>query len=183
MRLGVEGVAGGVTFGWAELCPKPFGGGGSTWEFISLQTAMRWIWDALGWSREPTRPLPWQIVVLWSCEKPPPPSGKWPQSSVPLTIVQGSGKVRGARSGARAGIGAAAPRHRPVLPVPTAQPALLPLRGHPDGRGAEPGRGHQPVHQRGDPAAPGPSDARLGCPRVPVSCRDSVIPSRRSPRR
>ncbi|KAF4800092.1 Exostosin-1c [Turdus rufiventris] len=34
-----------------------------------------------------------QIVVLWSCEKPPPPSGKWPQSSVPLTIVQGSGKL------------------------------------------------------------------------------------------
>ncbi|NWZ72665.1 EXT1C protein, partial [Acrocephalus arundinaceus] len=34
-----------------------------------------------------------QIVVLWSCEKPPPPSGKWPQSAVPLTIVQGRGKV------------------------------------------------------------------------------------------
>ncbi|NXB44556.1 EXT1C protein, partial [Leucopsar rothschildi] len=34
-----------------------------------------------------------QIVVLWSCEKPPPPSGKWPQSAVPLTIIQGSGKL------------------------------------------------------------------------------------------
>nr|XP_032608511.2 exostosin-like 1 isoform X1 [Taeniopygia guttata] len=30
-----------------------------------------------------------------------------------------------------------------------AQRPLLPLRGHPDGRGAEPGRGHQPLHQRG----------------------------------
>ncbi|XP_058675851.1 exostosin-like 1 isoform X1 [Ammospiza caudacuta] len=30
-----------------------------------------------------------------------------------------------------------------------AQRPLLPVRGHPDGRGAEPGRGHQPVHQRG----------------------------------
>uniref|UniRef100_A0A8D2NRY5 EXT1C protein n=1 Tax=Zosterops lateralis melanops TaxID=1220523 RepID=A0A8D2NRY5_ZOSLA len=34
-----------------------------------------------------------QIVVLWSCEKPPPPSGKWPQSAVPLTIIQGRRKL------------------------------------------------------------------------------------------
>ncbi|XP_077045779.1 exostosin-like 1 isoform X1 [Agelaius phoeniceus] len=34
-----------------------------------------------------------QIVILWSCEKPPPPSGKWPQSSVPLTIIQGRRKL------------------------------------------------------------------------------------------
>ncbi|XP_038016891.1 exostosin-like 1 isoform X3 [Motacilla alba alba] len=34
-----------------------------------------------------------QIVVLWSCEKPPPPSGKWPQSSVPLTVIQGRRKL------------------------------------------------------------------------------------------
>ncbi|RLV88900.1 hypothetical protein DV515_00015183 [Chloebia gouldiae] len=34
-----------------------------------------------------------QIVVLWSCEKPPPPSWKWPQSSVPLTIIQGRRKL------------------------------------------------------------------------------------------
>ncbi|XP_008941837.1 PREDICTED: exostosin-like 1, partial [Merops nubicus] len=33
-----------------------------------------------------------QILVLWSCEKPPPPSGKWPQTTVPLTIIQGTGK-------------------------------------------------------------------------------------------
>ncbi|NXE70603.1 EXT1C protein, partial [Calcarius ornatus] len=41
---------------------------------------------------QPLRPrlsCPSQIVVLWSCEKPPPPSGKWPQSSVPVTIVRG----------------------------------------------------------------------------------------------
>ncbi|NXV96672.1 EXT1C protein, partial [Calonectris borealis] len=37
-----------------------------------------------------------QILVLWSCEKPPPPSGKWPQTAVPLTIIQGGRKVRGA---------------------------------------------------------------------------------------
>ncbi|XP_066191137.1 exostosin-like 1 [Sylvia atricapilla] len=34
-----------------------------------------------------------QIVVLWSCEKPPPPSGKWPQSAVPLTIIAGRRKL------------------------------------------------------------------------------------------
>ncbi|NXW44098.1 EXT1C protein, partial [Nyctiprogne leucopyga] len=35
-----------------------------------------------------------QILVLWSCEKlPPPPSGKWPQTTVPLTIIPGRGKL------------------------------------------------------------------------------------------
>ncbi|XP_026719034.1 exostosin-like 1 [Athene cunicularia] len=34
-----------------------------------------------------------QIVVLWSCEKPPPPRGKWPQTTAPVTIVQGRGKL------------------------------------------------------------------------------------------
>uniref|UniRef100_A0A8C8AFY9 Exostosin-1c n=1 Tax=Otus sunia TaxID=257818 RepID=A0A8C8AFY9_9STRI len=34
-----------------------------------------------------------QIVVLWSCEKPPPPSEKWPQSTVPVTIIQGREKL------------------------------------------------------------------------------------------
>ncbi|NWW44839.1 EXT1C protein, partial [Pedionomus torquatus] len=38
-----------------------------------------------------------QILVLWSCEKPPPPSGKWPQTTVPLTIIQGRRKVRRTR--------------------------------------------------------------------------------------
>lgn len=49
-------------------------------------------------SRTPldTLVLPLQILVLWSCEKSPPPSGKWPQTSVPLSIIQGRGKVRGA---------------------------------------------------------------------------------------
>ncbi|KFR03464.1 Exostosin-1c, partial [Nipponia nippon] len=36
---------------------------------------------------------PLQILVLWSCEKPPPPSGKWPQTTVPLTIIQGRRKL------------------------------------------------------------------------------------------
>uniref|UniRef100_A0A8C8VR33 Exostosin-like 1 n=1 Tax=Pelusios castaneus TaxID=367368 RepID=A0A8C8VR33_9SAUR len=34
-----------------------------------------------------------QILVLWSCEKPPPPSGKWPQTAVPLTVIHGRRKV------------------------------------------------------------------------------------------
>ncbi|KAF1429013.1 Exostosin-1c, partial [Spheniscus humboldti] len=34
-----------------------------------------------------------QILVLWSCEKPPPPSRKWPQTAVPLTIIQGRRKL------------------------------------------------------------------------------------------
>uniref|UniRef100_A0A8C3MS15 Exostosin like glycosyltransferase 1 n=1 Tax=Geospiza parvula TaxID=87175 RepID=A0A8C3MS15_GEOPR len=110
-----------------------------------------------------------QIVVLWSCEKPPPPSGKWPQSSVPLTIIQGRRKVRGPGQGQGAGTGAGEqgqgqgpwrdtgrglgqPPQGTILsflPPPTAQRPLLPVRGHPDGRGAEPGRGHRPLHQRG----------------------------------
>ncbi|KAM6108463.1 exostosin-like 1 [Pterocles gutturalis] len=32
-----------------------------------------------------------QILVLWSSEKPPP-SGKWPETTVPLTVIQGRGK-------------------------------------------------------------------------------------------
>ncbi|XP_064028841.1 exostosin-like 1 [Pogoniulus pusillus] len=34
-----------------------------------------------------------QILVLWSCEEPPPPSGRWPQTTVPLTIIRGRGKL------------------------------------------------------------------------------------------
>ncbi|XP_075765173.1 exostosin-like 1 isoform X2 [Pelodiscus sinensis] len=34
-----------------------------------------------------------QILVLWSCEKPPPPHGKWPQTAVPLTVIHGRRKV------------------------------------------------------------------------------------------
>ncbi|NWX93411.1 EXT1C protein, partial [Nothoprocta pentlandii] len=30
-----------------------------------------------------------QILVLWSCEKPPPPPEKWPQTTVPVTIIHG----------------------------------------------------------------------------------------------
>uniref|UniRef100_A0A8C3MKE9 Exostosin like glycosyltransferase 1 n=1 Tax=Geospiza parvula TaxID=87175 RepID=A0A8C3MKE9_GEOPR len=131
-----------------------------------------------------------QIVVLWSCEKPPPPSGKWPQSSVPLTIIQGRRKVRGPGQGQGAGTGAGEqgqgqgpwrdtgrglgqPPQGTILsflPPPTAQRPLLPVRGHPDGRGAEPGRGHRPLHQRGEALAPAP----WGCPHVPVSPRGSV---------
>ncbi|XP_033925190.1 exostosin-like 1 isoform X8 [Melopsittacus undulatus] len=34
-----------------------------------------------------------QILVLWSSEKPSPPRGKWPQTTVPLTVIQGRSKV------------------------------------------------------------------------------------------
>ncbi|NXG48110.1 EXT1C protein, partial [Psilopogon haemacephalus] len=34
-----------------------------------------------------------QILVLWSCKEPPPPSGRWPQTTVPLTIIQGKRKL------------------------------------------------------------------------------------------
>lgn len=44
-------------------------------------------------------PPPPKILVLWSCEKPPPPSGTWPQTAVPLTIIQGRTKVH--RAGCR----------------------------------------------------------------------------------
>lgn len=39
---------------------------------------------------------PLQILVLWNCEKPPPPTEKWPQIAVPLTVIEGRRKVRGA---------------------------------------------------------------------------------------
>lgn len=45
--------------------------------------------------------FPLQILVLWSSEKPSPPSGKWPQTTVPLTVIQGRSKVR--RAGMMAG--------------------------------------------------------------------------------
>ncbi|NXH39587.1 EXT1C protein, partial [Dicaeum eximium] len=67
-----------------------------------------------------------QIVVLWSCEKPPPPSGKWPQSAVPLTIIQGRRKVRGAGRDVGHGQGAgAAPQ--PVLPPPQLSDRFFPF--------------------------------------------------------
>ncbi|XP_062818218.1 exostosin-like 1 [Anolis carolinensis] len=31
-----------------------------------------------------------QILVLWSCEKPPPQSSKWPQTPVPLRVIHSS---------------------------------------------------------------------------------------------
>ncbi|KAM9685610.1 exostosin-like 1 [Trichechus inunguis] len=34
-----------------------------------------------------------QILVLWSSERPLPPRGKWPETSVPLTVIEGHRKV------------------------------------------------------------------------------------------
>lgn len=34
-----------------------------------------------------------QILVLWNCEKPPPPTEKWPQIAVPLTVIEGRRKL------------------------------------------------------------------------------------------
>ncbi|NWW33084.1 EXT1C protein, partial [Panurus biarmicus] len=64
-----------------------------------------------------------QIVVLWSCEKPPPPSGKWPQSAVPLTIIQGRRKVRGAGHGQGSGTRAGS---RSSHPTAQPHPSVLP---------------------------------------------------------
>ncbi|KAG7257105.1 hypothetical protein CRUP_010632 [Coryphaenoides rupestris] len=39
-----------------------------------------------------------QIVVLWSCDKPLPPSSKWPPTtSVPLTVIEGRSKSMSSR--------------------------------------------------------------------------------------
>ncbi|XP_004450577.2 exostosin-like 1 isoform X1 [Dasypus novemcinctus] len=34
-----------------------------------------------------------QILVLWSSERPPPPRGKWPETAVPLTVLDGPRKA------------------------------------------------------------------------------------------
>ncbi|XP_007934072.1 exostosin-like 1 [Orycteropus afer afer] len=34
-----------------------------------------------------------QILVLWSSERPPPPRGKWPETAIPLTVIEGHRKV------------------------------------------------------------------------------------------
>ncbi|XP_037684031.1 exostosin-like 1 isoform X6 [Choloepus didactylus] len=34
-----------------------------------------------------------QILVLWSSERPPPPKRKWPETAVPLTVIDGHRKV------------------------------------------------------------------------------------------
>ncbi|XP_077006874.1 exostosin-like 1 isoform X4 [Tamandua tetradactyla] len=34
-----------------------------------------------------------QILVLWSSERPPPPKGRWPETAVPLTVIDGHRKV------------------------------------------------------------------------------------------
>ncbi|KYO25734.1 exostosin-like 1 [Alligator mississippiensis] len=34
-----------------------------------------------------------QVLVLWSSETSPPPSGKWPQTPVPLTVIHGRRKI------------------------------------------------------------------------------------------
>ncbi|XP_023687908.2 exostosin-1c [Paramormyrops kingsleyae] len=34
-----------------------------------------------------------QIIILWNCEKPPPPRSKWPPMPVPLTVMDGRRKT------------------------------------------------------------------------------------------
>nr|XP_048702216.1 exostosin-1-like [Caretta caretta] len=38
-----------------------------------------------------------QIVVLWSCEKPPPPRSRWPSVPVPFSVVEGEHKTMSSR--------------------------------------------------------------------------------------
>ncbi|XP_062449904.1 exostosin-like 1 isoform X2 [Rhea pennata] len=51
---------------------------------VSLSQPLRRLLQAVSTSRHCA-----QILVLWSCEKPPPPRGKWPQTAVPLTVIRG----------------------------------------------------------------------------------------------
>ncbi|XP_045155049.1 exostosin-like 1 isoform X2 [Echinops telfairi] len=34
-----------------------------------------------------------QVLILWSSERPPPPRGKWPETAVPLTVMEGHRKA------------------------------------------------------------------------------------------
>ncbi|XP_006883558.1 PREDICTED: exostosin-like 1 [Elephantulus edwardii] len=34
-----------------------------------------------------------QILVLWSSERPPPPRGQWPETAIPLTVIEGHRKA------------------------------------------------------------------------------------------
>ncbi|TFK01544.1 liprin-beta-2 [Platysternon megacephalum] len=38
-----------------------------------------------------------QIVVLWNCQKPPPPRSRWPSVPVPLSVVEGEHKTMSSR--------------------------------------------------------------------------------------
>ncbi|NXU40356.1 EXT1C protein, partial [Drymodes brunneopygia] len=105
----LPGGMGGFRDGRGWLMVSPLGGQSC------VLTPLGWRWDhlgvhpgpncremVLGWAgleKGSSKPLrthlcsPMQIVVLWSCQKPPPSSGKWPQSTVPLTIIQGRRKL------------------------------------------------------------------------------------------
>lgn len=53
---------------------------------------------------QPCFSTPLQILVLWSCEEPPPPLEKWPQITVPLSVIEGRREVRGAGTRLEPGI-------------------------------------------------------------------------------
>ncbi|XP_009469198.1 PREDICTED: exostosin-like 1 [Nipponia nippon] len=60
---------------------------------LAFQQQTQVLWDAYFSSVDKIVHTTLEILVLWSCEKPPPPSGKWPQTTVPLTIIQGRRKL------------------------------------------------------------------------------------------
>ena len=38
-------------------------------------------------------PYPFQIIVLWNCDKPLPAKHRWPATSVPVIVIEGESKV------------------------------------------------------------------------------------------
>lgn len=39
-------------------------------------------------------PHPFQIIVLWNCDKPLPAKHRWPATAVPVIVIEGESKVR-----------------------------------------------------------------------------------------
>lgn len=38
-------------------------------------------------------PCPFQIIVLWNCDKPLPAKHRWPATAVPVIVIEGENKV------------------------------------------------------------------------------------------
>ena len=38
-------------------------------------------------------PCPFQIIVLWNCDKPLPAKHRWPATAVPVIVIEGESKV------------------------------------------------------------------------------------------
>ncbi|XP_039086630.1 exostosin-like 1 isoform X2 [Hyaena hyaena] len=58
---------------------------------LALRQQTQFLWDAYFSSVEKVVHTTLEILVLWSSEKPPPP--RWPQTAVPLIVMDGQRKV------------------------------------------------------------------------------------------